>query len=271
MTMLLTRPDDVAAAAQVTGKEPAPTATIERAEALILELQALMPYLSSRHRLDVGHNLDLMSRLGEVREDLVAATLAEHPLLVGEGRRLSDWLDRQDELEAEADRLLRDATDRVELVIVGREQDRSDRLYFVGVDALKDEFAERYGEDGRQAFGYAMISVASDLERSGKARRAGVEGQKYATVLKAMPVGQRDRVRRMIAEGTKAMSAALSQWTDRTTTPIPDQEVLRVRDRHIGEDPEAAEVAYGLVWGVLEERFPDAALMSEARQEALIA
>jgi hypothetical protein len=67
---------------------------ISRAELLVVELQQIMLRLDGLNRLNLGVNLEHIARLAEVREDLVPGVLAEFPLLIGEGNRAVDRLDR---------------------------------------------------------------------------------------------------------------------------------------------------------------------------------
>jgi hypothetical protein len=69
----------------------------DRAELLVVELQQIMLQLDSDNRLNLGVNLERIARLAEVRDDLIPGVLAEFPLLVGEGNRAMDRLDRADD------------------------------------------------------------------------------------------------------------------------------------------------------------------------------
>jgi len=70
--------------------------SIDRAEALLVELQAILLRLDGRHQTNVGTNLEILACAAELREDLVPAYLAEHPLMIGEGNRICDEMDRQE-------------------------------------------------------------------------------------------------------------------------------------------------------------------------------
>jgi hypothetical protein len=55
-----------------------------------------MLQLDGRNRSNLGVNLERIARLAEVRDDLIPAILADYPLMIGEGNRVMDRLDRQD-------------------------------------------------------------------------------------------------------------------------------------------------------------------------------
>jgi hypothetical protein len=82
---------------------PADVPLIDRAEAPLLELAAILPRLDERDMCNVGHNLDVLYRASEGGPERFAAWLADDPLAIGEGNRICDELDRLDALEAEAE------------------------------------------------------------------------------------------------------------------------------------------------------------------------
>src|SRR4051794_30365887 len=69
---------------------------ISRAELLVVELQHDLLEFDARNRSNLGVNLERIARLAEVRDDLISTVLAEFPLLIGEGNRVVDRLDRAD-------------------------------------------------------------------------------------------------------------------------------------------------------------------------------
>ena len=52
--------------------------------------------LDSRNRTNVAANLETLSNLANLRDDLIPAFLVNNPLEIGEGNRVCDWLDKVD-------------------------------------------------------------------------------------------------------------------------------------------------------------------------------
>ena len=137
------------------GGAPAPAAAaildIDRAERLCLELRDVMLRLDDRHRSNIGHVLDLMSRAGGLTEAGASEALAEIEEHVGPGNRVHDRIDRQEAAEKRA------AVTHAALVA------RYAAAYHAGgIDAgtaIRAELAEAHGED----LGHAIAGAAFDL------------------------------------------------------------------------------------------------------------
>jgi len=148
---------------------------IDRAEALLVELQAILLRLDGRHQTNVGTNLEILACAAELREDLVPAYLAEHPLMIGEGNRICDEMDRQEALEAEAEA-------RIEAVYAAiRPLPRPLNwptlkpfldTHLAALAAIEADLVARHGEIGRGAFQIADNTVHARREWARKERGA---------------------------------------------------------------------------------------------------
>src|SRR4051812_35428636 len=64
--------------------------TIDRAEALLLEIYAIVPHLSPRDQSNLGHVLEITGQAAGLREDLFAEALEEARGYIGSGNRVHD-------------------------------------------------------------------------------------------------------------------------------------------------------------------------------------
>lgn len=93
MTMLLTRPADVAAVPVVS--------LIDQAEELVLQLEGLLIQMSDRDRNNLGQLADMLGQAAGRRDDLVAEALQDMRSYMGPGNRVMDQLDRDEAEEAQ--------------------------------------------------------------------------------------------------------------------------------------------------------------------------
>ena len=148
---------------------------IDRAEALLVELQAILLRLDGRHQTNVGTNLEILACAAELREDLVPAYLAEHPLMIGEGNRICDEMDRQEALEAEAEariEALLANVPRLPRPLDWPSLETAIDSHLENMARIEADLVARHGEDGRRAFEIADDAVHARREWRRKERGA---------------------------------------------------------------------------------------------------
>jgi hypothetical protein len=148
---------------------------IDQAEALLLELAAIIPQLSDRDVCNVGHNLDVMYRASEAGAEAFTEVLADDPMLIGEGQRICDVMDREEALEAEAVERLEGAY----ACLKGLPRPLTHAVLMAAVNELlavrarvEADLIARHGEEGRRAFEHAEREYSARLDREWKARQA---------------------------------------------------------------------------------------------------
>jgi hypothetical protein len=145
---------------------------IDRAEAMLVELQQIMLDIDSRNRTNIQVNLEHIARIGEVREDLIPQTLEDYPLMIGEGNRACDELDRLDAIEAEAIERIDAVYTNLPRVPDGAWWTATLEGHLATLAAIETDLIDRYGEDGRRAFQGGQIVSNARAEYARKARTA---------------------------------------------------------------------------------------------------
>lgn len=75
---------------------------IDRAEALVLQLEALLLAMTERDRNNLGQLLDMMGQAAGRRDDLVAEGLEDMHAYIGPGNRVHDQMDAEEAAQRQA-------------------------------------------------------------------------------------------------------------------------------------------------------------------------